>query len=154
MVISLSHRAGVAACAVALSGVALGCDLETVEPRSDGFVADYFTGEEQGLIAQAPVADRFRLVALLWSGKESALKALRVGLRSDTRALTVRSLAPLGQTLASTWYPLQIQCADGQAFTGWWQDANDLLRTVVAALPSAPPIPLLHGTSSVRPDLS
>ena len=41
--ISLSHRAGIAACAVAGSSGVLGCDLETVEPRSDAFVADYFT---------------------------------------------------------------------------------------------------------------
>ena len=41
--ISLSHRAGIAACAVTMPGVELGCDLEMVEPRSDAFVADYFT---------------------------------------------------------------------------------------------------------------
>src|SRR6516162_11237684 len=44
--ISLSHRAGTAICAVALSGAALGCDLEVIEPRSNSFVADYFTAEE------------------------------------------------------------------------------------------------------------
>ena len=32
---------------------ALGCDLELIEPRSDAFVADYFTAEEQALIAQS-----------------------------------------------------------------------------------------------------
>ena len=49
-VISLSHRAGVAACAVASPGAEIGCDLEVIEPRSDAFVADYFTAEEQALI--------------------------------------------------------------------------------------------------------
>ena len=87
--ISLSHRSGVAACAVALSGGALGCDLEAIEPRSDAFVADYFTTEEQALIVQAPEADRPRLLALFWSAKESALKALRAGLRLDTRCVSV-----------------------------------------------------------------
>lgn len=38
--------------------------------------------EEQELVARAP--ERDELVALLWSGKESALKALREGLRLDT----------------------------------------------------------------------
>ena len=33
--ISLSHRTGVAACAVAMSDAEIGCDLEMVEPRSD-----------------------------------------------------------------------------------------------------------------------
>jgi len=35
--------------------VEIGCDLEVVEPRSDAFVADYFTSEEQALIARASV---------------------------------------------------------------------------------------------------
>ena len=43
--ISLSHCNGNAICAVAAFGTALGCDLELVEPRSDAFVADYFTVE-------------------------------------------------------------------------------------------------------------
>ena len=87
--ISLSHRAGRAVCAIGLSGGALGCDLETIEPRSDAFVADYFTTSEQALVERAPGADRSWLLALLWSGKESALKALRTGLRLDTRCVIV-----------------------------------------------------------------
>jgi len=87
--VSLSHRAGSALCAVAPSGAALGCDLEIIEPRSDGFVADYFTPEEQALVSEALAPDRPPLLALLWSAKESALKALRTGLRLDTRCVTV-----------------------------------------------------------------
>ena len=67
----------------------LGCDLEIVEPRSDAFVADYFTAEEQEVVRQACPADRFALIALIWSAKESALKALQSGLRIDTRSLSV-----------------------------------------------------------------
>ena len=67
----------------------MGCDLEMIEPRSDAFVADYFTVEEQALVARASAADRSRLLALLWSAKESALKALRAGLRLDTRCVIV-----------------------------------------------------------------
>ncbi len=40
--ISLSHRGGIAACAIAQSDTELGCDLEIVEPRTDSFVTDYF----------------------------------------------------------------------------------------------------------------
>jgi 4'-phosphopantetheinyl transferase len=49
--ISLSHRAGLSVCVVAPPEVKLGCDLEVVEPRSDSFVADYFTLPEQVLVA-------------------------------------------------------------------------------------------------------
>ncbi len=81
--VSLTHRAGAAACAIASSGVALGCDLEVIEPRSEAFIADYFTAEEQQLIQRMSATERPRLLALLWSGKESALKALRTGLRLE-----------------------------------------------------------------------
>jgi 4'-phosphopantetheinyl transferase len=159
VVISLSHRAGIAACAVAPSGGALGCDLEMIEPRSDAFVADYFTAEEQSYVAQAPAADRFRLLALLWSAKESALKALRAGLRLDTRSVIVgpidvprdreevdaddgkdQTLAGGPQSDLRCWCPLQVRHTDGQTFHGWWQQAGNLLRTVVASPPPSRPI--------------
>ena len=77
--ISLSHRSGLGACAVAERAVKFGCDLEVVEPHSDEFVADYFTSEEQREVEMTPIAERFRAIALIWSAKESVLKALRVG---------------------------------------------------------------------------
>jgi 4'-phosphopantetheinyl transferase len=136
--ISLSHRSGVAVCAVTASGVALGCDLEVVEPRSDAFVADYFSAEEQELVARASAAERTCLVALLWSGKESALKALRAGLRLDTRCVIVN---PDNVSFdLSGWRPLHVRHTDGQVFHGWWQHSDNLVRTLVAAPPPAPPI--------------
>lgn len=145
--ISLSHRGGTAVCAVAPSGLALGCDLEIIEPRDDSFIADYFAPEERALIARKSIADRPRLLALLWSGKESTLKALREGLRLDTRSVIVspveapqrRREDPCGP---NRWHRLHVRCTDGQIFHGWWQHTGDLLRTLVAAPPPAPPIPL------------
>lgn len=164
--ISLSHRAGVAICAIALCNAALGCDLEIAEPRSQEFVADYFTAEEQDLIAHSPAAERDRLLALLWSAKESALKALHEGLRLDTRSVTVK-LAGSGQRSmndggmndggivdrdqvgpslfpplhdSSQWQPLSVQGIDGQVFQGWWLQSKMTLRTVVAAPAPAQPI--------------
>ena len=142
--VSLSHRAGTAVCAVAPSGVALGCDLETIEPRSDAFIADYFTPEEQLSVARVPVEDRSRLATLLWSGKESTLKALRVGLRIDTRWVSVSvGDAPF----CGTWSPMHVGHADGQVFHGWWREQNDFLRTVVSMPSPGPPI-LLVSTAS------
>src|SRR3974390_2654400 len=87
--LSLSHCAGRAGCAVALNSVAVGCDLERIEPHSDAFAADYFSTGEQAMVAQSAAAERSRLLTLLWSAKESALKALQVGLRLDTRSVSV-----------------------------------------------------------------
>ena len=50
------------------------CDLEIIEPRSDDFIADYFTTEEQGLVARASAVDRLRLVALLGAVRRACSK--------------------------------------------------------------------------------
>jgi 4'-phosphopantetheinyl transferase len=139
--ISLTHRAGVAACVVVMSNTELGCDLEMVEPRSDIFVSDYFTMEEQALVARTPAADRPRLLALLWSAKESALKALHEGLRLDTRSVIVSPFAAPFDL--NGWSPLQVRYTGGQVFHGWWQNTDSILRTVVAAQPLDSPISLL-----------
>lgn len=140
--ISLSHRGGIAVCAIAASGMALGCDLEIVEPRSDAFAADYFTPEEQALVARTHPADRFQLLALLWSGKESALKALRTGLRLDTRSVAV---TPVHASCGPDWHPLQVRFRDGRVFDGWWQHRHNILRTMVATPSPSQPIALVSG---------
>ncbi len=151
LVISLSHRAGVAACAITLGGAEMGCDLEIVEPRSDAFIADYFAPEEQALIEGMSPALRFLLVALLWSAKESALKALRTGLRLDTRSVIVRPIFPLAKSDGrNNWLPLQVFCESGQIFDGWWQHTGNLLRTMVASPSPAPPI-LFHENVVLHP---
>lgn len=138
--ISLSHRDGRAICAVAPSGVELGCDLEAIEPHGDAFLSDYFTAEEQALVARAPATDRARLLTLLWSGKESALKALHAGLRLDTRSVIV---SPDDESFdLNGWSRLQVRYTDGRTFYGWWQHIDNIVRTVVANSPVDSPIPL------------
>jgi len=159
--ISISHRGGIAICAVATGNVQLGCDLEVIEARGDAFVADYFTTAEQDLIARASVEERALLVSLLWSAKESALKAMHVGLRADTRTVAVEiagfeerwsenasGSSMRGVQLAEPsnvspcWRRFQVRCVDGTDFCGWWQRSQALVRTVVAAPPPEPPIDL------------
>ena len=165
LAISLSHRAGVAACAVTLPRSELGCDLEIVEPRSDAFIADYFVTEEHELIERTSVAERSLLVALLWSGKESALKALRAGLRLDTRSVIVRpvlrqsdgngcaqdsALDVPASSGPKSWQTLQVVYEGGQIFHGWWQNTGDLLRTMVASPRPTAPIFLESAAHSAR----
>jgi len=143
LTISLSHRNNRAVCFIAPPAVALGCDLELIEPHSAAFIADYFTSNEQALVMRQSLADRPLLLALLWSAKESALKALRMGLRLDTRCVTVEarglSVAP------DRWNPLNVRY-NTRIFNGWWQIADDMVRTVVAAPPSDSPVRLAVGT--------
>ena len=135
--ISLSHRDSRAVCAVAPYGTALGCDLELVEPRSDAFVADYFTTVEQSMVARAPKDKRPELLALLWSGKESALKALGEGLRLDTRCVAISFEEAVSNSDA--WRSLQAACDSGRTLYGWYRRIGDMVRTVVAAPAPDPP---------------
>jgi 4'-phosphopantetheinyl transferase len=141
--ISLSHSSGVAVCALAPYSTALGCDVEAIEPRNDAFVADYFTAEEQEMVAHTSAIDRPRLVTLIWSAKESALKALQEGLRLDTRTVAVcaRSVSDLNHE-NQDWSPLYVRVASGKAFSGWWRQTGNLMFTLVASQPQTRPINL------------
>ena len=156
--ISITHRVGIAACAVAPSETTIGCDLELIEPRSDTFLTDYFTASEQALVRGASAAGKIISSTLLWSAKESALKALKAGLRFDTRSVEVSlggSWPPAptdllrGPTKASVsdvpldggdWRPLTATHANGQAFRGWWLYTGQLVRTIVTSPPSSAPM--------------
>jgi len=146
LLISLSHRESKAVCVVALRGDALGCDLELIEPRTDAFITDYFTEAEQALFRAQPQR-RFELTALLWSGKESALKALKLGLRVDTRSVT---LTPSLAGEPDVWSPLRPEINDAVTLRGWWRRSGNFVETVVAAPQPAPPILLTLPASSPR----
>lgn len=148
--ISISHSAGTAICTLGDGRIRLGCDLEIIEPRADAFLRDYFTQEEQELVYQEPPADRPRLITLLWSGKESALKALKHGLRVDTRSITVQ---PELQTY-NCWTRFDVRSVWGDSFHGWSREAIGLWRTVVADFPCSEPVLLQiehPSTSDVSP---
>jgi 4'-phosphopantetheinyl transferase len=134
--ISLSHRDGTAACAIAPAKVLLGCDLEIIEPHSDAFLTDYFTTEEQALVVRS--GDRNLLLALFWSAKESALKALGAGLRLDTRGVVVGPDDPSFDSAG--WHSLQIRYTGGRILQGWWQQTGRLVRTLVSNPALSPPI--------------
>lgn len=165
LAVSLTHRNGSAICAVAPAGTSLGCDLELVEPRSDGFAEDYFVEQEQRWIERAPAADRYWLLALTWSAKESALKAMQVGMREDTRSvraifnddvLHASRTDPymyLDEPANLRWRALQVRYAAGRTFHGWWRRADDLVHTIVAD--PAPSIPIqLQAGSPAHPQLA
>jgi 4'-phosphopantetheinyl transferase len=147
--LSLSHSGGVGLCTIARAGAELGCDLELVEPRSPVFLADYFTAEEQELVAATPSALRDQLVTLMWSIKESVLKALGCGLRADTRSVNA---APAGfpQTPGGEWNPVSAHTS-GRNFCGWWRISCGLVRTVIADPAPRRPVALQAGERAERP---
>lgn len=145
--VSFSHRDGRAACAVAPAGTRLGCDLEWVEPRSEAFVRDYFVPSEIELVRLSPVEYRPLFANLIWSAKESALKALKTGLREDTRSVEVR----LPEGTDGGWSRLEVvRPGTGEIFRGWWRREGGWVLTIVAdpapaspeGLPASHPSPL------------
>ena len=53
--LSISHRAGHALAVVGPASVAVGCDLELIEPRSGAFVREWLSPAEQRLVVEDPV---------------------------------------------------------------------------------------------------
>ncbi|HEX8926889.1 MAG TPA: 4'-phosphopantetheinyl transferase superfamily protein [Terriglobales bacterium] len=134
--LSLSHRDGVGICAIAPVGVELGCDVETIEPHSAEFIMDYFDIHELETVADAPGEDRILLVSLMWSAKESALKALKEGLRADARSVHIRLMD--WDLQCREWNAFQAAVND-RVYRGWWRSNGCSLYTFTADSPIAPP---------------
>ncbi len=134
--LSISHAGGRALCAIHEGG-AVGCDLEQVEARSELFVLDYFTAAEQDLVHSRPEADRPLYENLIWSAKESALKALRVGLKADTHTVEV-DLPAAG--IEHGWRRLTVRhTGSGETFAGWWRQDGGFVITLAAPPPHRVP---------------
>ncbi len=134
--ISITHRAGLAACAASEEGVRLGCDLELIESRSEGFVADYLTESEQALVAREGRTGLEVTANLLWSAKESVLKAARTGLRADSRSVEIHP----SPTSGDQWTPFEARTSgDPELWSCWWTRSGDHLLTVAARPNPAPP---------------
>jgi 4'-phosphopantetheinyl transferase len=131
---------------------AVGADIEHIEPRPWRFVEDYFTADEIDQVRAAPAGLQDTLVTAIWSGKEAVLKALRVGLTVDTRAVSCFFQEPSGAWEAADaetvptdrtggWIPFQIRKApqpeddrpnDGRmaVWTGWWRTMEGSVLTL------------------------
>jgi len=102
--------------------------METVEPREWGLVDDYFVAAEAAAVGAAPAEERALLTNLVWSAKESVLKALREGLRRDTRTVVVEWNAR-----GEGWNPLRCRCLlTCRRFDGWWESSGGFVRTILA----------------------
>lgn len=144
--LSISDRAGWAVCLIGPPGSAaagtLGIDLELVEPRSDRFVADYFTAAERTFVRGLPgLRNHDEVVNAIWSAKESALKVQQVGLRADTRTVEVELDR---HHAADGWAPLTVTGKHG-AMSGWWRRDGVFLLTIVFAESAEPPKRLSTG---------
>lgn len=137
--LSISHCAGRALAVVGPGDAALGCDLEQVEPRSQGFALDYFRPGERAWLGAAVPDERPLRATLLWSAKESVLKVVGVGLRETTQAVEVEfeeAVGPLG------WRPFRARLASPPALPiqGWWRRDAAQVLTVATRPPANEPV--------------
>lgn len=128
IVLSLSHSHGVALCVVAGADAQIGCDAEFVEARSEAFLADYFTASERDRIRRATAAMQPMITTILWSAKESVLKAKREGLRLDPRDVEIEFS---DDELSDGWATFVAHYAGtAETFDGWWCEMDAHIYTV------------------------
>lgn len=147
LAISLSDRAGWAVCltdgGAGLGGLALGVDLECVEPRSKAFVIDFFTAAERDRTLALPPGDaRDEAANLIWSAKEAVLKVLKVGLRADTRDVEIRYESA---RRSDGWRALEARVRGNATLPGWWRRDGVFVLTLAATHPFEPPALLPGG---------
>jgi phosphopantetheinyl transferase len=123
---------------------ALGIDVETVEPREIDWCEDYFVTREMDAV-RASGGLRDRVVATIWSAKESVVKALGVGLRMDLREIEVRGPIDWSSswTSANDWVALDVQskylAKSGNVVSAYAMQADPyVLTAVVISGPQAP----------------
>jgi 4'-phosphopantetheinyl transferase len=129
--LSISHSGSRAFCAlVSVPGVQVGADLESIEQRSEAFFQDYFTSVELAWLKAVDEQDAPLAASLLWSAKESMLKALRVGLHMDTRRVEVRQVEGIGEA-GDDWKGLLV-AARGLRWQAWWRRTGESVQTLAA----------------------
>jgi hypothetical protein len=90
-----------------------------------------FNRREPGVAS--PLAPADLLTTAIWSGKEAVLKALREGLRIDTRRITCR-FDPFDAP-PQAWTPFTVVVDEGLAaqfpgvWSGWWRVTDQFVLT-------------------------
>ena len=141
--ISISHSRDRGFCVIGPQDNAIGCDIEWLEMREESLIHDYFAPEEISFCLNAMEEERILAVNRIWSAKESILKALREGLRRDTRSVIVY---PDFQKTEGEWSSWTGRCLESShLFSGWWRVESGYILTMVSDRPTSVPkrIPLL-----------
>jgi len=129
--ISLSHSHARALCVVSHDVLLPGCDIELVEMRRPAFVETFFTDSERQLVDDAEPSARDTLVTMIWSAKESTLKALGTGLKVDTRSIEV---TPTDDPVSAGWNTVDVVTSSGEMFTCFWRLDGQFVLSVSATI--------------------
>jgi phosphopantetheinyl transferase len=89
--------------------------------------------------AEAAAGDAALAATLVWSAKESVMKALREGLRIPPRAVEV---SPERGPADGAWRPFAAHGPGQDAWQGWWKAEAGFVLCAVARPASGPPQPI------------
>ena len=152
--ISISHRDHYAFCALTPNvDLKIGADIELIESRPPSFLEDFFTPAEyqQGVVYHGRQRDLW--FTLVWSLKESMLKALGKGLRLDTRCVEIRDIGdnlPVKACEVNNWQIAHL-VYEGEPETlwcAWWRKQDRFVYTMAARLPMGADCPQLQEVSA------
>jgi 4'-phosphopantetheinyl transferase len=129
--LTISHCEEWAFCAVTTQ--VIGADIERVRPRAWNFVETFFTDAEARQVQTASPGFRDTLTTAMWSAKEAALKAVKLGLTVDTRR--VECQFDLDQPAEGAWAPVQVTYTPAAAASavmhGWWSLRSGFVLTII-----------------------
>jgi len=126
--VSISHSHNRAFCILNPSGKPVGCDLEFLEQRSENFVKDYFTEMEMSFVKSCLPRHKTLASNLIWSSKESVLKALKEGLRLDTRSVNINIDAFVPGK--DEWQNFTVEIDKSENYHGCWKQEGDFVYTL------------------------
>ncbi|WP_423225509.1 4'-phosphopantetheinyl transferase family protein [Candidatus Amarolinea aalborgensis] len=129
--LTISHCEEWAFCAVTTQ--VIGVDIERVRPRAWNFVETFFTDAEARQVQAAAPVWGDTLTTAIWSAKEAALKAVKLGLTVDTRR--VECQFDLDQPAEGVWKSFQVTftpAAPASAVMhGWWSLRGGFVLTII-----------------------
>ncbi len=144
--ISISHSRGRSLSAIGPQDAGIGCDLEFIEHHDRDFFRDCFTPAELAIFEQNMLRDQALTGMLIWSGKETALKILREGMRRDTRSVQIDAFGRPQEGCWNSWTGRCLQTS--RTFYGWWQTCDGYVYTMASDGITAPPIRLAASSAS------
>jgi len=149
--ISISHREHRAFCALTSApALQVGVDLELVESRPPSFLEDYFTAQEYDTGLALKGLERDIWFTLLWSLKESVLKAVGKGLRLDTRNVVIHQVDDLTGAIQDTnWRKAYVTFEKDNAVQWclWWRYMDRFIYSVAVRFPADAKMPELAEVS-------
>ena len=129
--LSLSHSHEHVLAAYSPDEIRFGVDLEFIEPRSIGFVRDYFTGNEVDQVVLSGPDQKALIITIIWSAKEAVLKAITEGLRIDTRKIEISSGTESPNK--GDWNVLELHCSAEIKIPSLrllWRREGDFIQTL------------------------